>query len=108
MDSRSKQLLAYSFAMLLLALPSSVFAQAQTGAETGQAAQEGASGDDAIYCRPPQQRTDSIMRGPKVCLTVKRWKELHDRGQDISADGQTIVSGAQKQMEADPGLSGRQ
>ena len=97
MDSSAKQLRAYSLAMMLLSLPS--LAQGQTsatlpnstGGETGQAAHEGASGDDAIYCRPPQQRTDSVMMGPKVCLTVRKWKELRDRGQDVSSDGQSIV-----------------
>ena len=97
MDSSTKQLRAYSLTMMLLSLPSLAFAQAEagatlpnaTGGETGQAA--GGSGDDAIYCRPPQQRTDSRMMGPKVCLTVGKWKELHDNGQDVSADGHTIV-----------------
>ena len=97
MDSSTKQLLAYSLTMMLLPLPSLALAQAQTGAtlpnSTGgeTAAHEGASGDDAIYCRPPEQRTDSRMMGPKVCMTVRKWNELHAKGLDVSADGQTTV-----------------
>jgi hypothetical protein len=81
--------------MMLLSVPSLAVAQAQTtGGETGQttqATQGGASGDDAIYCRPPQDRTDSRLKGPKVCMTVGEWKKLRARGLDISADGQTVV-----------------
>jgi hypothetical protein len=64
MDSSTKRLLAYSLTIMLLSLPSLAFAQAQTSAtspnSTGgeTAAHEGAGGDDAIYCRPPEQRTD--------------------------------------------------
>lgn len=101
MYSSTKQLLAYSLTMMLLSLPSLAFAQAQTGGETGQATQEGASGDDAIYCRPPQQRPDSRMMGPKVCMTVGKWNELHAKGLDVSADGQSTVP------MINGGLSGR-
>ena len=75
MDSSTKQYLAYSLTMMLLALPLSALRSAQTsatphltGTETGQAT--AASGDDAIYCRPPQQLANSQMKGPKVCMTV--------------------------------------
>jgi len=67
----------------------------------GTAAHEGASGDNAIYCRPPEQRTDSRMMGPKVCMTVGKWKELRAKGLDVSADGRSIV-----QMPNGPVLSG--
>jgi hypothetical protein len=89
MDSSTKQLLAYSLTMMILSLPSLALAQAQTTGEAGQAAN--ASGDDAIYCRPPQQRTDSRLMGPKVCMTVGKWNELHAKGLDVSADGQSTV-----------------
>ena len=82
MDSSTKQLLAYSLTMMLLSLPSLAFAQEQiiltlpnvtlpnsTGGET--AAQEGASGDDATYCRPPQQRTDSRMMAVRSMVSVR-------------------------------------
>lgn len=109
MDSSTKQLLAYSLTMMLLSLPSLALAQAQTsatspnltGGETGQATHEGASGDDAIYCRPPQQRTNSRMMGPKVCMTVRKWNELRAKGQDVSADGSSIV-----QTQIGTGFSG--
>jgi hypothetical protein len=103
MDSGTKQLLAYSLTMMLL--PSLALAQAQsatspnsTGGETGQAAHEGASGDDAIYCRPPQQRTDFRAMGPKVCMTLGKWKELRAKGLDVSADGRSL-----QQMQNGPG-----
>jgi hypothetical protein len=106
MDNSTKQLLAYSLTMMLLPLPSLAFAQAQTsatspnlaGGEAGQAAHEGASGDDAIYCRPPEQRTDSRMMGPKVCMSLGKWKELRSKGLDVSADGRSV-----QQMQNGPG-----
>jgi hypothetical protein len=99
MDSSTKRLLAYSLTMMLLSLPSLALAQAQTtGGETGPAPHEGASGDDAIYCRPPEQRTDSRMMGPKVCMTVGKWKELRAKGLDVSADGRSL-----QQMQNGPG-----
>jgi hypothetical protein len=114
MEGCIKQLFAYSLTVVLLSLPSLAFAQAQTSAtpnstiaETGLATQAGASGDDAIYCRPPQQRPDSVMMGPKVCLTVGKWKELRAKGQDMSADGRTIVPSADSQAQTMPGLFGR-
>ena len=96
MDSSTKQYLAYSLTMMLLALPSLALAQAQasatapnsTGTETGQAA--AASGDDAIHCRPPQQLANSQMKGPKVCMTVGKWNELRAKGLDVSSDGQSL------------------
>ena len=111
MDNSTKQLFAYSLTMMLLSLPAP--AQAQIilnlpNVNLGEAtAHEGASGDDAIYCRPPQQRTDSRIMGPKVCLTVGKWKELRANGQDVSSDGHTIVPGADSQAQDAPGLFGR-
>jgi hypothetical protein len=112
MDSSTKQLRAYSLTMMLLSLPAPAQAQiildlpnVNIGKST---AQEGASGDDAMYCRPPEQRPDSRIMGPKVCLTVGKWKELRANGQDVSADGHTIVPGAESQFQAAPQLSGRQ
>jgi hypothetical protein len=101
MDS-TKRYLAYSLTMMLLSLSSLTTAQAQTnatpstGGATGQAA--GATGDDAIYCRPPEQRTDSRMMGPKVCMSVGKWKALRAKGLDVSADGQSY-----QQIQNGPG-----
>ena len=100
MDSATKQLLAYSLTMMLL--PSLALAQAQTsGGETGQATPQGASGDDAIYCRPPQPRADSRLRGPKVCMTMGKWKAMWAKGLDVSSDGQSL-----QQMQNGPLLTG--
>ena len=114
MDSSTKQLLAYSLAMMLLS--SSGWAQLHTpispalpNLNTGDAAQAGdksPTSAEAIYCRPPQDQTDSRLKGPKVCLTVGKWKELRAQGLDVSADGRSIVPGMQKQTDAAPGLSG--
>ncbi|HUO02671.1 MAG TPA: hypothetical protein VMU31_07825 [Rhizomicrobium sp.] len=91
MSSSTK--LGFSLTMMLLAFP----ALAQTAAPTnpgGDTGAKAASGDDAIYCRPPQQRADSRMMGPKVCLPMKRWNDLRAQGLDVGADGTTIVQGA--------------
>lgn len=92
MNGGTKQLFAYSLAMMLLSLPSSALAQAQANTTPGspgggQAA--AASGDDAIYCRRPEQRTDSRMMGPRVCMPLGKWKALRAKGLDVSADGQS-------------------
>jgi hypothetical protein len=88
MDGSTKRLLGCSLAMMLLPLPFFGPALAQSSAP---ATGVDAGADGPIYCRPPQQRTDSIMMGPKVCLPVAKWKQLHDNNQDVSADGKTIV-----------------
>jgi hypothetical protein len=110
MSAITRQLLAWSLIMMLMSLPSPALAQgsaplpSSTGAQAGGAAQDAAKGDEAIYCRPPEPRTDSRLWGPKVCLPVAKWKELRANGQDISADGHTIV----QSRSDDPAFSGRQ
>jgi len=114
MDSSTNQLLAYSLTMMLLS--SSGWAQLHTAISptlpnlnTGDAAQAGdksPTSAEAIYCRPPQEQTDSRLKGPKVCLTVGKWKELRAQGLDVSADGRSIVPGVQRQLDTAPGLSG--
>ena len=114
MDSSTRQLLAYSLAMTLLSLPGwaqvhTTLSPALPSLNTGDAAQAGdksPASTEAIYCRPPQDQPDSRLKGPKVCLTVGKWKELRAQGLDVSADGRSIVPTAQKQTEAAPGLSG--
>ena len=91
----SSKTLAYSLTMLFLSLPSLTLAQSATPPATP------ASGDDAIYCRPPQQRTDSRMMGPKVCMPLGKWKELRAKGLDVSADGQSV-----QQMGIGAGFTG--
>ena len=46
------------------------------------------SGDGGIYCRPPQPLTDSRLMGPQVCMSVKKWNDLHAAGYDADARGQ--------------------
>jgi len=123
MYGSTKQSLAYaltimllSLTMILLSLPG--WAQLHTtlspalpnlNLNTGDAAQAGDNAPtsaEAIYCRPPQDQPDSRLKGPKVCLTVGKWRELRAQGLDVSADGRSIVPNAQRQTEAAPGLSG--
>lgn len=47
---------------------------------------------DAIYCRPPQDQTDSRLPGPKTCRTNRTWDELHAQGLDIGPDGKSVVA----------------
>jgi hypothetical protein len=91
------QLAAYSLAMMLLSLPPSALAQSQTTVAPAPPSlthgETGAAGDaDTIYCRPPQHRTDSQLMGPKVCMTIKKWNELHAAGLDIGPDGNPVSS----------------
>lgn len=86
--------------LILMLLPLSARAQVQTsiapalpslGAQdTGKPGEKGAGDSDAIYCRPPQHRTDSQMMGPKVCMTIQKWNELHAGGFDIGPDGSKV------------------
>jgi len=83
MNGSTKQMLAYSLTLMLLSPASPAFAQSSATPSSS------AGGDDAIYCRPPEQRTDSRMMGPKVCMPLGKWKELRAKGLDVSADGQS-------------------
>jgi hypothetical protein len=47
---------------------------------------------DATYCRPPQFQPDSRLMGPRVCMTNRKWDELHSQGLEITADGRNTVS----------------
>ena len=85
--------------LMLLSLPG--WAQLQTSVSptlpnlnTGETAQTGdksATDADATYCRPPQRRTDSRLPGPEVCMTNRKWNDLHAAGLDIAPDGSTVV-----------------
>jgi hypothetical protein len=50
-----------------------------------------AASDDGTYCRPPMPRTDSRLPGPKVCMAIRKWNDLHAAGLDIAPDGVTQV-----------------
>ncbi len=45
---------------------------------------------DATYCRPPQHRSDSLLMGPKVCMTNRQWAELQANGFEIGPDGSKV------------------
>jgi hypothetical protein len=85
---------AYCFSVMLLSLPSPALAQLQTSvAPAPPSLTQGETGSaDTIYCRPPQHRTDSQLMGPKVCMTIKKWNDLHAAGLDIGADGNPVSS----------------
>jgi hypothetical protein len=81
--------------LLLILLPCPAVAQVQTTVAPPALPTLNAQGDqgsdpDATYCRPPQHRTDSQLMGPKVCMTNKRWSDLHANGFDIGPDGSKV------------------
>jgi hypothetical protein len=90
-----------ALALSLMLLPLRSWAQLQTTispalpdlnmGETKQAGDKSATGGDASYCRPPQHRTDSRLPGPQVCMTIRKWNDLHAAGLDIAPDGTTVV-----------------
>jgi hypothetical protein len=87
---------ASAFALILLILPFPASAQVQTTVAPDQPAlpqaQKSPDAVDSIYCRPPQHRTDSQLMGPKVCMTIQKWNDLHAQGLDIGPDGSSTVS----------------
>ena len=83
--------------LLCMLLPYPALAQVQTTIAPptlpnldAQASQGSPSDPDAIYCRPPQHRTDSMLMGPRVCMTNKQWSDLHAGGFDIGPDGSKV------------------
>jgi hypothetical protein len=92
---RRRPTLLWGAAMLLL-LPVQASAQLQTTVVPtlpSLAEQDKDPHDpDATYCRPPQRQSDSRLLGPRVCMTNKRWDDLHAQGLDISADGKGTVA----------------
>jgi beta-lactamase regulating signal transducer with metallopeptidase domain len=51
---------------------------------------------DAITCRAPQVLPGSRLPGPEVCKTNRIWAELRAQGQDISADGRSLIAMVQR------------
>jgi hypothetical protein len=87
--------------LTLMLLPHPTRAQLQTSIappalpslnapDTGKSAEKSADDPDATYCRPPQHRTDSMLMGPKVCMTNKQWDALRASGFDIGPDGSKV------------------
>ena len=48
--------------------------------------------DEKVYCRPPLPQSDSRLLGPKTCLPQREWDRLHAEGQDVGADGTSVVA----------------
>jgi hypothetical protein len=63
--------------------------------------QKGPDDPDSIYCRPPQRQTDSRLLGPQVCMTNRKWADLHAQGVDIGADGKSMVA-SEKYLSTHP------
>jgi hypothetical protein len=63
--------------------------------------QKGPDDPDSIYCRPPQHQTDSRLLGPKVCMTNRKWADLHAQGLDMAADGKNVVA-SEKYLSTHP------
>jgi hypothetical protein len=81
--------------LITLAIPLSVQAQVQTTIAQPSLPslgtdQKSADDADATYCRPPQHRTDSMLMGPKVCMTNRQWNDLRAQGFDIGPDGSKV------------------
>jgi len=84
------------FMMLLAASYTSASGQASLSValpslpsdDKGHTENGGTSSDDNIYCRPPQPLTDSRLMGPQVCMSIKKWNDLHAAGLDADARGQ--------------------
>jgi beta-lactamase regulating signal transducer with metallopeptidase domain len=47
---------------------------------------------DAVTCRVPQVLPASRLPGPEVCKTNRIWATLRAEGQDISADGTSVIA----------------
>jgi beta-lactamase regulating signal transducer with metallopeptidase domain len=47
---------------------------------------------DAVVCRKPQRLAGSRLSGPAVCLQASQWARLHAGGQDIGADGRSLIN----------------
>jgi hypothetical protein len=63
----------------------------------------GAGDPAAIVCRAPQPLPGSSATGPKVCVHNSVWLRLTLTGQDLSADGKTVVA---RPATADPAGDG--
>ena len=52
---------------------------------------DGSGDPDATTCRPPQPLPASHFSGPQVCKLNSQWALLRKNGEDISADGKSII-----------------
>ena len=51
---------------------------------------------DAVTCRPPQVLPGSRLPGPEVCKTNRIWAALRAQGQQIGADGLSLIAAVQR------------
>ena len=51
---------------------------------------------DAITCRAPQALPGSRLPGPEICKTNRVWAALRAQGQDVSADGRSLIAMVQR------------
>ena len=58
-----------------------------SGDDSKPAAAAQAKDEENTYCRPPLPLTDSRLLGPQVCMSVRKWNELHAQGYDIDPSG---------------------
>lgn len=58
------------------------------GDEGRSTKEERTSDEGNVYCRPPQPLTDSRLMGPQVCMSIRKWNDLHAHDLDIDARGQ--------------------
>jgi hypothetical protein len=56
----------------------------------------GAGDPEAVTCRTPQVLPGSRLPGPEICKTNHIWAELRAQGQDISADGRSLIAMVQR------------
>jgi hypothetical protein len=69
-------------------------APAQTAgpAKVESARPDGTGDPDGTTCRLPQPIPGSRLPGPEVCKLNSEWALLRKNGQDVSVDGQNIIS----------------
>lgn len=67
-------------------------AQLHTTLDASLPSLQGPDDPEATYCRPPQQLADSRLMGPQVCMTNRKWAQLHSQGLEVSADGKSTIT----------------
>ena len=66
------------------------------------APQSGASDEDLIVCRLPQQLAASRLTGPKVCLPQHEWDRLKQQDLVLMPDGRTLATNYEKVRSLNP------
>ena len=79
-------------AIFSVGFSTATLAQLHTTIDSSLPSLQGPDDPEATYCRPPQQLADSRLMGPQVCLTNRKWAQLHAQGLEISADGKNTIT----------------